>query len=231
MSIKYYGAPMPQANQAVSKAAVAHAASGPADDGGAAATVQTLTQALAAQGVTAEVTPVTMTATALHDLVMSTNGGVRPTNDDLAKANIKATGYAVVNFQLDDMVTSRDDPAQAAALEQFKQDLITFIQQQHLDAKWTFILTPIPTCDLPVGHTAADGLSEAEAKATSEALAFMAGEVPSSAVAQPNGDLINTSIIGHMGADCRTPDAYIVDHWTQTAAARMALSFNASPEK
>ncbi|MDR5824733.1 hypothetical protein [Caballeronia sp. LZ043] len=227
MSIKYYGAPMPQAGTTVAKSAVVHAASDAASDGGAAATVSTLTQALADQGVTANITPVTMSATALHDLVMSVNGGIRPTNDDLAKANVQPTGYAVVNFQLDDMTKSRDDPAQADALEQFQSDLITFILQQHLAARWTFILRPIPTCDFPVDHTAADGLLAAENAATAVALAFMAGEIPSSLVSNGNGGLINATIAGHMGADCRTPDASIVNTWTQSAAARMALNFKA----
>lgn len=221
ISIQYYGAPMPQATGGASaKAAIVAAAS----DGGAAETVTTLTQALAAQGVTAAVTPVTMSATALHALVMSVNGGVRPTNDQLT---VQPTGYAVVNFQLDDMVTSRDDPAQVTALAQFESDLTTFIFQQDLAAKQTFILKPIPTCDYPVGHTAADGLVDAESRATAVAFAYTVGDVGSALVADANGNLVNTTIAGHMGADCRTPDASIVGTWTDSAASRMAVNFKA----
>ncbi|WP_438396413.1 hypothetical protein [Caballeronia sp. DA-9] len=221
MSIQYYGAPMPQASGgATAKAAVAAAAS----DAGASETVTTLTQALAAQGVTAAVTPVTMSATALHDLVMSVNGGVRPTNDQLT---VKPTGYAVVNFQLDDMVTSRDDPKQVAALEQFQSDLTTFIFQQDLAAKQTFILTPIPTCDQPPGHAASDGLIQAENNATATAFAYVVGTVDRGIVTDANGVTTDPYLIAHMGADCRTPDSTIVDVWTNSAASRMAVNFKA----
>lgn len=221
MSIQYYGAPMPQgAGGATAKAAIVGAAS----DAGAAETVTTLTQALAAQGVTASVTPITMSATALHDLVMSVNGGVRPTNDQLT---VQPTGYAVVNFQLDDMVTSADDPAQVAAISQFQNDLTTFILQQRLAGKETFILSPIPTCDFAPGHTAGDGLGQAESNAVAVALAFQVGTVPRGTVTDLNGVTTDPYLIAHMGADCRTPDATIIGVWTNSAAERMAVNFKA----
>ncbi len=221
MSIQYYGAPMPQASGGVTaKAAVAGAAS----DAGASETIATLTQALAAQGVTAAVTPITMSATALHDLVMSVNGGVRPTNDQLT---VQPTGYAVVNFQLDDMVTSRDDPKQVAALDQFQSDLTTFIFQQDLAAKQTFILSAIPTCDFPPGHTAADGLNQAISNAVAVAFAFPVGTVDRGIVTDANGVTTDPYVIAHTASDCRTPDATMVGVWTNTAAARMAVNFKA----
>lgn len=169
-------------------------------------------------------TPVTMSATALHDLVMSVNGGVRPTNDQLT---VQPTGYAVVNFQLDDMVTSRDDPAQVAALEQFQSDLTTFIFQMDLAAKNTFILSPLPTCDFPPGHTAADGLAQAESNATAVAFSYLVGTVDRGIVTDANGMTTDPYVIAHTAADCRTPDATMIGVWTNSAAQRMAVNFKA----
>ncbi|BBP95931.1 hypothetical protein BSFA1_10600 [Burkholderia sp. SFA1] len=36
------------------------------------------------------------------------------------------------------------------------------------------------------------------------------------------GVATNTFTHGHMGADCRTPDAYLTDLWTKSIAERMA---------
>ncbi|BBP95932.1 hypothetical protein BSFA1_10610 [Burkholderia sp. SFA1] len=83
-TISYYGNPLPTAQSAQSAAkvaAVAHAASDPAASDAGAQTALTLTQALAAQGVTAQVTPQVINGTTLHALIMGENNGLPPTQD------------------------------------------------------------------------------------------------------------------------------------------------------
>jgi hypothetical protein len=120
------------------------------------------------------------------------------------------------------MVTTRDDLAQVAALEQFQSDLETFIFQQCLAAKLTFVLTPIPTCDLTVDRTAAAGLIEAE-----RCLVFLVGGVPLNTVTDATVATTSPFLSQHMVADCRTPDATVVSMWTTSAAERMAINFKA----
>ncbi|WP_250451158.1 hypothetical protein [Caballeronia sp. ATUFL_M2_KS44] len=220
--ISFYGNPLQQAAtpQSTAKvAAVVHAASdAPASDA-ATQTVQTLTQALAAQGVTADVTPQVMNGTTLHALIMGENNGLPPTQDQF---KTDPSGFIVANFQLDDMVTRNDDPAQLAALAQFQQDLYTFIQRAHVAGKLTFVILPIRTCDQPFGKSAADGVIQAATTAASLSAGYAVGGVSYNAVSDANGVFTDTVTAGHMGADCRTPDAYLINMANQNMAERMA---------
>jgi hypothetical protein len=220
-TISYYGNPLPQAKsaQATVKTAVIHAASdAPASDA-ASQTAQTLTQALAAQGVTADVTPQVMNGTTLHALIMGENNGLPPTQDQF---KTDPSGFIVVNFELDDMVTNKDDAAQVAAIAQFKQDLFTFIQRAHVAGKLVFVIVPIRTCDQPFGKSAADGVVEAASSAAFDAAGYAVGGLPTSVVVDANGVGTDTVTAGHMGADCRTPDGYLTNMWTATIATGMA---------
>ncbi|MDR5736166.1 hypothetical protein QCE47_28030 [Caballeronia sp. LZ025] len=220
--ISYYGNPLPQAattSATVKVAAVAHAASDFTASDAAAQTVQTLTEALAAQGVTADVTPQVMNGTTLHALIMGENNGLPPTQDQF---KTDPSGFIVANFELDDMVTRNDDPAQVAALAQFQHDLYTFIQRAHVAGKLTFVILPIRTCAQPFGKSAADGVIQAATTATSLSSGYAVGGVPYNAVSDASGVFTDTVTAGHMGADCRTPDAYLINMSNQNMAERMA---------
>jgi len=219
-NISFYGNPLPSVTSgATAKVAVVHAASDAAASDGAATTVKTLTDALAAQGVTATVTPQVLNGTGLHALIMGENNGLPPTDDQF---KTDQNGWLVVNFQIDDMVTNMDDPAQQAALATFQQDMYTFIRRAAVTGKFVFIIVPIPTCDVKTGHSAADGVIQAISGATAQALAFPVGGLPSNWVTDLSGVTTNTFTQGHLGADCRTPDAYLLNAWTESIAARIA---------
>lgn len=227
-NISFYGNPLPSvtAGAAVAKVAVVRAASAPAASDGAATTVKTLTDALADQGVTATVTPQVLNGTGLHALIMGENNGLPPTNDQF---KTDPNGFLVINFQIDDMVTAMDDSSQQAALATFQQDIYTFIQRAHVSGKLVYAIVPIPTCDAPAGHSAADGVAQAIATASGQAAGFPVGILPSNLVAGTDGVYTNTFTAGHLGANCRTPDAYLLNAWTQSIAERMAPGLKNGP--
>jgi hypothetical protein len=220
-NISFYGNPLPSVSTsaAAAKVAVVHAASDSAASDGAATTVKTLTDALAAQGVTATLTPQVMNGTTLHALIMGENNGLPPTDDQF---KTDQNGWLVINFQIDDMVTPMNDPNQQAALATFQQDMYTFIRRAGVSGKSVFIILPIPTCDAPAEHSAADGVIQAISAATTQALAFPVGSLPSNWVVDMNGVKTNTFTQGHLSADCRTPDTYLLNAWTESIAARIA---------
>lgn len=196
---------------AVQRAAVIHAASdSSASD--AAATIVNLTDALAATGVTANVTVQTMDATGLHAAVMAVNGGASPPAS--AYGTVDPTNWNIVNFTFDDMVTTMDSPMQLAAQTQFENDLTVFTQDGYVAGMKTFDVVPIPTCDAAANLTAASGLSYAIEVAEGNSLSFPVGAIQPSEAA------------GHMGADCRTPDAYILNLQTTRIASDIATRWN-----
>ncbi|MEM5325159.1 hypothetical protein VSR34_00925 [Paraburkholderia sp. JHI2823] len=186
--------------------AVADVVSSPASD--AQATVQTLQDALTSRGVPAQVTPGVMDGTTLHQIVMGENNGLPPTNDQF---KTEPSEWIVVNFQLDDMFTKADDPAQLAAEAQFAQDLYVFNQRAMVSGKRVFAIMPIVTCDVANQNTASDGLVTAINKAAQSSLT-------------PVGLLAYSDQVtaGHMGTDCRTPDAYVQNLHIQKIADDLA---------
>lgn len=214
MGISFYGNPL-QTNPAatVAHALVAHAsaATDSAASGAAATTASGLTAALAADGVTANITVQTMDGTALHAVVMGTDNGVPPPN---ASLTVLPDTWLVVNFVLDDMVTPASDPTQAAAIAQFQTDMTTFIQQAHLAGKQTLIVVPIPTCDAPGQTNATAALTQAESNAGANAVGYFVGGLP------------QDYQVGHMGADCMTPDAYILAAQMKGIAYSIAFRYN-----
>jgi hypothetical protein len=234
-TLSFYGNPLGSTVvKSSAKAATDTAASAPESASDAAAeTVQTLQDALAAQGVTATVTPQVMDGTTLHALIMGENNGLPPTDDQF---KTDPNGFLVVNFVLDDMVTPKDDPNQVAALAQFRQDLYVFIQRAHVSGKLVFVIQPIPTCDVPNiadggsgARTAADGLIEAIGNAAGQAGGFPVGGIDGMAyVTDPNTHVVtNTYTAGHLGADCRTPDAWLTNQWTTAIATPIAAALKA----
>jgi hypothetical protein len=218
LKLSVYGNPLVSstspATAKVQAAAFDQTPSAPTPSSAAAATVQTLTDALAARGVTATVTPQVMDGTTLHQIIMGENNGLPPTNDQF---KTEPSEWLVVNFQLDDMVTKASDPAQMAALDQFAQDLFVFNQRAMVAGKRVFAVLPILTCDVPNHDTASDGLVTAINKAAQSSLTPVGGI--------PYPDQTNA---GHMGADCRNPDAYIQNLRTQIIADDLASRYKAA---
>jgi hypothetical protein len=157
-----------------------------------------------------------MDGTALHALVLARNGGASPPNS--AYGTVDPTNWNIVNFQLDDMVTPWTDPTQLADVEQFQNDLAVFTEWSYVDEKKTFVIAPIPTCDgdpLNLTNTTAVGaLQIAEGQASAISASYGVGAVSSAEAA------------GHMGADCRTPDAYILNLQTTRIASDIAARWN-----
>jgi hypothetical protein len=204
----------------ISKAEAATPASGTSDVND---TVQSLTDALAARGVTADITAQVMDGTTLHEIVTTEHNGVAPTADQF---KTDPSSWLVVNFQLDDMVTPASDPAQQAAMSQFAQDLLVFSQWAAVAGKAVFAVVPIPTCDTQ--YSAASGLSAAMNQALingaplrfigQTGVTFVFGDGPPKAAATSPG-------LEHFGADCRTPDAYVQNLQVQSVADAIAAGY------
>jgi hypothetical protein len=165
-----------------------------------------------------------MDGTTLHALIMGSDNGLPPTPDQF---KTDPSGWLVVNFQLDDMVTPPSDPTQSAAMQQFKSDLEIFIQRAHVSGKQVFVVLPILTCDVQNGLSAADGLTLMVSQASGQAGGMITGQLPYTYAADANGKQVNTYIAGHMGADCRTPDAYLLNARTDKIAADIAAGLAA----
>jgi hypothetical protein len=211
LKLSYSGSPLQAATPAVAHVAIA-AAAVPASDPNATATVTDLTAALAATGVTANVTVQTMDGTALHALIMATDNGASPPQS--AYGTIDPTNWNIVNFTFDDMVSTMDVPAQQTAATQFTQDLSVFTQRGYVAGMKTFVVQPIPTCDAATNFTAAYGLVQAEVSASAISMSF------------PVGTILASEAAGHMGTDCRTPDTYILNLRTQRVASDIAARWN-----
>jgi hypothetical protein len=228
MKLSFYGNPL-QSNTATAHFAVAHAsaATDSAASDAAAQTVQSLSDALAAKGVPSTVTAQVMDGTTLHGIVMGENNGLPPTPDQFGK---DPSEWLIVNFALDDMVTPLTDPVQAASITQFKNDLIVFTQRAAVSGKQVFVVVPITPCDESAltRSSAAEGLYGAESQASNVALTFLTGDIGGNTLSYPQGlpILSNAVTAGHMGADCRTPDAYLQNLRTQAIAMDIATRYN-----
>jgi hypothetical protein len=222
MKLSLYGQPFTN-NPAVSHAQVVANATTPSSD--AAATVQTLQDALTARGVPADVTAQVMDGTTLHQIVMGENNGLPPTPDQF---KTDPSGYLIVNFQLDDMVTPSGDPKQVAAAQQFTQDLIVFSQRASVSGKLVYAVTPIQTCDAPFGNSASWALQSAINQAQQKTLLNTMGSIPFGFAWGPDGSVINVADEAHLGADCRTPDAYLLNMRTNAIADYIATLYKQS---
>lgn len=210
LTISMYGKPIVAAPTAVaheqfSLISNAEAADAPTNASDTQATVQSLQEALAARGVTSNITPQVMDGTTLHQLVTDQYNGVAPSQSLLTK---DPSEWVIVNFQLDDMVTPDIDPAQVAATEQFTQDLLVFSQWAAVAGKRVFVIMPIITCD--TFYSASLGLTNAitNARGNGAPVTMIVAQAPGFSF-DPSGNLIPGQDTSHMGADCRTPDAYL----------------------
>lgn len=231
LAISMYGQPLVSG----SSAGVAHAqlnaltstkAASPASGASnAQASVQSLQDALAARGVTATVTSQVMDGTTLHQIVMGENNGLPPTPDQFKS---DPSEWMIVNFQLDDMVTPNNDPVQAAAIQQFIQDLVVFTQRAAVSGKGVWAIAPIPTCDAKPGFTAADGLWYALVQA-----GIKSGLTPIGSSFSIGSDAFGNPVssidLSHLGADCRTPDDFLLNLRVQAVADWIADRYKAPP--
>lgn len=219
VKLTYSGRPLVEQQQSSRMAAI-NPASGavetPAKSDGQ-ATVDELQKRLAAAGAGITVYPRVIDGTTLHQIVMSVNDGVGPTEDELIqygrnRTKFVADEWVILNFQLDDMQTSRNDPAQIAAMAQFRKDLIVFQNRLSLENKSLYKILPIRTCELPAGQTAADGLIDTLNSVPGNGYLFGLWDAPDKS---------------HMGADCRTPDKETRDAHVNAIVTRLVDSYNA----
>lgn len=229
LTISMYGKPLVSAPapavahaqvSAISKAAAATPASGASD---VQATVESLQDALAARGVTADITPQVMDGTTLHQIVTTEHDGIAPTPDQF---KVDPSEWLIVNFQLDDMVTPASDPAQQAATAQFSQDLLVFSQWAAVAGKAVFVIMPIITCDTM--YSASSGLNTAIINAFGNGApirminetAFLVG------FGTDGNPIVNDGQdLSHLGADCRTPDAYLQNLLVNATADTIASAY------
>ncbi|KVP60819.1 hypothetical protein WJ91_06420 [Burkholderia ubonensis] len=181
------------------------------------ATVDALQKKFTAAGTGITVYPGVVDGTTLHQIVMSVNNGIGPTEDEMRKAQVPAvmSEWVVVNFQLDDMRTGRNDPAQVAALEQFRKDLLVFQNRLYLEGKSLYKVIPIRTCELPAGETAADGLIDTLNSVPGNGFLMGLWDAPSKE---------------HMGVDCRTPDQATLDAHLDAVVTPIVASYKAVNE-
>ncbi|MFX1765168.1 hypothetical protein PWP93_21815 [Paraburkholderia sp. A1RI-2L] len=227
LTISMYGKPIVSAPAKVARAqfslisaAVAAEAPGAASD--TQATVQTLTDALAARGVTASIAPQVMDGTTLHQIVTTQYSGKSPDPSQFKDPS----EWLIVNFQLDDMVTPASDPAQQAAAQQFSADLLVFSQWAAVAGKAVFVVYPIQTCDTQYSASAALDWALHDAFSHGAPIRFTGG-VPTGfgfdASGKPTPN-VGTDL-SHYGADCRTPDAYLQNLQVQSIADDVALAY------
>jgi hypothetical protein len=223
LTISMYGKPLVSANATTAKvASIARAAS--SSDGSTSdvdTTVQSIEAALAARGVTANVSAQVMDGTTLHQIVVGENNGLPPTDDQFKK---DPSEWMIVNFQLDDMVTPASDPAQQAAMDQFAQDLTVFSKRAAVAGKAVFAVVPIQTCDS--AYSAAVGLDVAFSRAQNAGAPIQQiGVIPLTISFDTNGDAVPSPDLAHLGADCRTPDAYLLNLRVQAIADTIAAAY------
>lgn len=226
LTISMYGKPLVSGSSAVvahAQARVMAAASSATASGtsGVQTTVQSLQDALAARGITAAVSAQVMDGTTLHQVVMGENNGLPPTPDQF---KLDPSEWMIVNFQLDDMATTWTDPVQRAAVDQFAKDLVVFAQRAAVVGKAVFAIEPIQTCDMP--DSAVDALHYGLIKAfTDGAPIRIIGQVPFFVQFDSLGKPVPSPDLVHLGADCRTPDAYLQNLQVQSVADTIASAY------
>ncbi|CAB3688966.1 hypothetical protein LMG24238_03012 [Paraburkholderia sediminicola] len=228
LKLSLYGQPLVAASGTVAHAQLAArdlAASAPATSSDAGSSVQSLQDALVARGVPAAVTAQVMDGTTLHQIVIGENNGLPPTPDQF---KTDPSEWIVVNFQLDDMVSTVDVPSQAAAIQQFIQDLSVFVQRAAVSGKRVFAVQPIQTCDAKPGASASSGLQNALTQASLKSNLSIIGAISLTVAYDGTGNVIQSPDLAHLGADCRTPDAYLLNQRVQAIADSIASQYQAT---
>ncbi len=213
-----YGAPIISASSgAVARAQGVQGSQSMAD---AEATAQALKRAIEANGLPVTVTPRVMDGTTLHQIVMGENNGLPPTPDQF---KTDPSEWMIVNFQLDDMVSRADSPGQGEAAEQFARDLAVFVQRAAVAGKRVSAVMPMMTCDAPTGFTAANALIAALTMAANNSSLGIVGGIGSPLCDVDRDGKVTPGIdFEHLGADLRTPDAYLLNEQIQSIANAIA---------
>ncbi|OLL30458.1 hypothetical protein BTH42_17040 [Burkholderia sp. SRS-W-2-2016] len=186
--------------------------------------MQSVQNALTADGITASVAAQVMDGTTLHQIVTGENKTLPPTNDQFKS---DPGDWIVVNFDLDDMWTPASDPAQQAALDQFVQDLTVFAQRAALAGKPVFAVMPIRTCETE--DSASVGLAAALTRAQSNgAPVQLIGQIPQSFTFDSSGKAVSSPDVTHLAPNCASPDNYLQTERVQSAADSLAARYKSS---
>jgi hypothetical protein len=241
MKISYYGKPL--ANVAVATHAMAlrraEAATGASDAQAAASPIQPFIDALAAQGVTAEVNPAVIDGTTLHQIVMGENNGLPPTDDQFT---MEPNEMMVAYFELDDMKTPASDPNQQAALAQYCSDIRTFTARAATKGKRVYIIPAPP--GLPNGTSTQPYIDSIASAFNVQTDQCARGPASGNAIilsglqagfVQANGqysivttDQAVSPIQDHLGADGVTPDDALIEENLAWAARSLVIQWYAA---
>ncbi|WP_415867690.1 hypothetical protein [Burkholderia ubonensis] len=191
-------------------------------------TIQRLQDAFKARGADIGVYPGIVNGSKLHDIVMSENNGVGPTNAELAAANASISTWTLVNFQFDDMRGYIDTPEKEAMVSQFRQDIQVYRDREYLKGNVVFVPLALGSC-IP-SRTDATTAVQAFNNIASKVGAFNAESMAVPPAVDPS----------HMGGDCQTPDSvaqqayfdHVVDFlmWHYTAALDTINKCKHNPE-
>ncbi|MCO1358810.1 hypothetical protein L0Y97_07785 [Burkholderia multivorans] len=198
IKLTYSGAPLVATKRARAMAAAtdvsssASAPSAPADD--VQPTIAALQDAFKARGADIAVYPSVVNGSRLHDIVMSENGGVGPTYDEVAASNVNISTWTLVNFEFDDMRGYIDTPEKRAMVEQFRRDIKIYRDREYMKGNVVFVPLPLGTC-LP---------SRADAQTAAQALHDVV--LPVGAFNYESMAVPPAVDPAHMGADCQSPD-------------------------
>jgi len=194
IKLTYSGAPLVStANKARAMAAADPAAASPVVSDSQ-DTISRLQDAFKARGANIGVYPGIINGTKLHDLVMSENNGVGPTNEELAAANVNISTWTLVNFQFDDMRGYIDTPEKEAMVAQFRRDLQVYRDREYMKGNVVFAPLAIGSCLA----------SRTDAQTAMQSFNNIARDIGAfnfeSTAVPPAVDP------AHMGMDCQTPD-------------------------
>ncbi|WP_203460549.1 hypothetical protein [Burkholderia thailandensis] len=195
IKLTYSGAPLVSpTNKARMMAAADTAASSPVTPDSQ-DTITRLQDAFKARGADIGVYPGIINGSKLHDIVMSENNGVGPTNAEIDAANVNISTWTLVNFQFDDMRGYIDTPEKAAMVAQFRRDIQVYRDREYLKGNVVFVPLALGSC-IP---SRADSQT---AMQTFNNIARDVGAFNFEYMAVPPA--VDPA---HMGADCETPDS------------------------
>jgi len=198
IKLTYSGAPLVTSQRARTMAAVTDLSSAASAPGVSTSDVQptiaALQNAFKARGADIGVYPGVINGSTLHDIVMSENNGVGPTDGEIAAANVNISTWTLVNFQFDDMRGYIDSAEKQAMVGQFLRDIKIYSDREYMKGNVVFVPLSLGTC-LP---------NRADASTAAQAFNDVARTVGAfnyeSMAVPPAVDPT------HMGADCQSPD-------------------------
>ncbi|WP_370540050.1 hypothetical protein [Burkholderia cenocepacia] len=195
IKLTYSGAPLVSSSSKARMMAAADTAASAPVASDSQDTITRLQDAFKARGADIGVYPGIVNGSKLHDIVMSVDNGVGPTNAELAAANASISTWTLVNFQFDDMRGYIDTPEKKAMVEQFRRDIQVYRDREYLKGNVVFV-------PLALGSCLANRADAQTAMQEFNNIARDVGAFNAEAMAAPP-----TLDPAHMGADCETPDS------------------------